>query len=99
MDRNYKWISDDPSWKHAYVERSIRMVKRDRNHPCIIMWSDREMSQAFGCNFRSTAEEIRKLDPTRLIHYEGDFEAEVTDVYSTMYTRIKGNETDRRIRG
>lgn len=86
---NYKWISDDPSWKHAYVERSIRMVKRDRNHPCIIMWSMGNES-SFGCNFRSTAEEIRKLDPTRLIHYEGDFEAEVTDVYSTMYTRIKG---------
>ena len=45
---------------------------------------------AFGCNFRSAAQAIRELDDTRLIHYEGDFEAEVTDVYSTMYTRLKG---------
>lgn len=86
---NYKWISDDPTWRDAYVDRSVRMVKRDRNHPCIIMWSMGNES-SFGCNFRSTAEEIRKLDSTRLIHYEGDFEAEVADVYSTMYTRLKG---------
>lgn len=86
---NYKWISDDPSWRTAYVERSLRMVKRDRNHPCIIMWSMGNES-SFGCNFRSAAQEIRALDNTRLIHYEGDFEAEVTDVYSTMYTRLKG---------
>lgn len=86
---NYKWISDDPAWREAYVDRSVRMVKRDRNHPCIIMWSMGNES-SFGCNFRSAAEEIRKLDSTRLIHYEGDFEAEVTDVYSTMYTRLKG---------
>lgn len=86
---NYTWITDDPKWREAYVSRSIGMVKRDRNHPCIIMWSMGNES-TFGCNFRSAAEEIRSLDNTRLIHYEGDFEAEVTDVYSTMYTRLKG---------
>lgn len=86
---NYTWITDDPKWREAYVSRSTGMVKRDRNHPCIIMWSMGNES-AFGCNFRSAAEEIRSLDNTRLVHYEGDFEAEVTDVYSTMYTRLKG---------
>lgn len=86
---NYTWITDDPSWKMAYVDRSLRMVKRDRNHPSIIMWSLGNES-TFGCNFRSAAEAVRSLDDSRLIHYEGDFEAEVTDVYSTMYTRLKG---------
>lgn len=86
---NYEWITDDPEWKTSYVDRSVRMVKRDRNHPSIIMWSMGNES-AFGCNFRSAAKAIRELDQTRLIHYEGDFEAEVTDVYSTMYTRLKG---------
>ena len=86
---NYTWITDDESWKAAYVDRSVRMVKRDRNHPSILMWSMGNES-AFGCNFCSAAEAIRKLDDTRLVHYEGDFEAEVTDVYSTMYTRLKG---------
>lgn len=86
--KNYQWITDDPAWEQAYVDRSVRMVKRDRNHPSIIMWSMGNES-AFGCNFRRAAEEIRKLDPSRMIHYEGDYEAEVTDVYSTMYTRVK----------
>lgn len=86
---NYKWITDDPAWETAYVSRSVGMVKRDRNHPSIIMWSMGNES-AFGCNFRKAAEAIRALDDTRLVHYEGDFEAEVTDVYSTMYTRLKG---------
>lgn len=86
---NYTWITDNKDWETSYVDRSIRMVKRDRNHPCIIMWSMGNES-TFGCNFRSAAEAIRKLDSTRLIHYEGDFEAESTDVYSTMYTRLKG---------
>ncbi|MDY2628844.1 MAG: glycoside hydrolase family 2 TIM barrel-domain containing protein [Lachnospiraceae bacterium] len=86
---NYTWITDDPSWETSYVDRSVRMVQRDRNHPSIIMWSMGNES-TFGCNFRSAAREIRRLDDTRLIHYEGDFEAEVTDVYSTMYTRLKG---------
>ncbi len=84
---NYKWITDDPQWKAAYVDRGIRMVKRDRNHPCIIMWSLGNESE-FGCNFVSMAEAIRGLDNSRLIHYEGDRDVEVADVYSTMYTRL-----------
>ncbi|XCP85239.1 glycoside hydrolase family 2 TIM barrel-domain containing protein [Roseburia hominis] len=95
---NYTWITDDPSWEKAYVDRSVRMVIRDRNHPSIIMWSMGNES-AFGCNFRSAASAIRALDPTRLIHYEGDFEAEVTDVYSTMYTRLKPLEEIAKSKG
>ncbi|WP_349945396.1 glycoside hydrolase family 2 TIM barrel-domain containing protein [Lacrimispora sp. BS-2] len=83
----YDWITNDPSWKEAYVDRSVRMVKRDRNHPCIIMWSLGNES-SFGCNFKSAARAVKELDDTRLLHYEGDYEAEVTDVYSTMYTRL-----------
>ncbi|MBO5373536.1 MAG: DUF4981 domain-containing protein [Lachnospiraceae bacterium] len=88
---NYTWITDDKEWELSYVDRSVRMVKRDRNHPSVIMWSMGNES-AFGCNFKSAAKAIRELDNTRLVHYEGDFEAEVTDVYSTMYTRLKGLE-------
>ena len=35
---NYEWITDDPEWEASYVDRSVRMVKRDRNHPCVWMW-------------------------------------------------------------
>lgn len=85
---NYDWITDDPTWEKAYVDRAERMVLRDYNHPCVIMWSLGNES-CFGCNFRASAARVKELDSSRLVHYEGDFEAEVTDVYSTMYTRLK----------
>ena len=84
----YDRISDDPEWETAYVDRAVRMVARDYNHPSIIMWSLGNES-CFGINFKKEAEAIRSMDPSRLIHYEGDFEAEIADVYSTMYSRLK----------
>lgn len=83
----YNRISNDPSWENAYTDRVKRMIERDRNHPCIIMWSLGNES-SFGCNFEKMAHVAKEMDPARLIHYEGDSEAKVTDVYSTMYTRL-----------
>lgn len=85
---DYKWISDDKAWELAYVTRMVRMIERDKNHPSIIMWSLGNES-SFGHNFKVMAQKSKEMDPTRLIHYEGDFEAEVTDVYSTMYTWLE----------
>lgn len=85
---DYKWITDDPSWKLAYVSRMTRMIERDKNHPAIIFWSLGNES-AFGCNFRKMTDVAHEMDPTRLVHYEGDFDVESADVYSTMYTWIE----------
>lgn len=85
---DYKWITDDPSWELAYVSRMTRMIERDKNHPAIIFWSLGNES-AFGCNFRKMTDVAHEMDPTRLVHYEGDFEVESADVYSTMYTWIE----------
>lgn len=85
----YEWLNEEESWKNAYCDRSSRMVKEHRNHPSIIMWSLGNESST-GANFDASAAGIRALDNTRLIHYEGDFEADITDVYSTMYTRLDG---------
>lgn len=85
---DYKWITDDPSWELAYVSRMTRMIERDKNHPAIIFWSLGNES-AFGCNFRKMTDVAHKMDPTRLVHYEGDFDVESADVYSTMYTWIE----------
>lgn len=85
---DYKWITDDPSWELAYVSRMIRMIERDKNHPAIIFWSLGNES-AFGCNFRKMTDVAHEMDPTRLVHYEGDFDVESADVYSTMYTWIE----------
>ncbi|MFP4557365.1 MAG: glycoside hydrolase family 2 TIM barrel-domain containing protein [Bacteroidales bacterium] len=59
-----------PEWRKAIVNRGVSMVKRDRNHPSIIIWSLGNES-GDGPNMRAMADTIRKLDPVnRPIHYE-----------------------------
>lgn len=84
----YDWISNDPKWEMAYVSRMVRMIERDKNHPSIILWSLGNES-AFGHNFVKMTEVAKEMDPTRLVHYEGDFEVEAADIYSTMYTWLE----------
>lgn len=81
----WDWLAENPSFEKAYVERATRLVHRDKNHPCIIMWSLGNEA-GFGTNFAKMANSIREIDDTRLIHYEGDYEAEIVDVHSGMYT-------------
>lgn len=80
-------ITDDPRWQAAYVDRIVRHVQAQKNHPSIIIWSLGNES-GYGCNIRAMAQRCKALDPTRLIHYEEDRDAEVTDVISTMYSRV-----------
>ena len=80
-----RWVSDNPAWEAAYVDRAARMVERDKNHASILFWSLGNES-FFGRNHEAMAAWIRAHDPTRLLHYEGDREAKVVDVFSTMYT-------------
>ncbi|MCJ8007420.1 glycoside hydrolase family 2 TIM barrel-domain containing protein [Lederbergia wuyishanensis] len=84
---DYNWISDNELWEKQYVARAVGMVKRDRNHPSIIMWSLGNESGA-GRNFGAMYQAIKKLDDRRLVHYEGDRVAAYSDVYTTMYTRL-----------
>jgi evolved beta-galactosidase subunit alpha len=84
---NYNWISDNELWEKQYVDRAVRMVKRDRNHPSVIMWSLGNESGA-GRNFGAMYKAIKEMDASRLVHYEGDRTASFSDVFTTMYTRL-----------
>ncbi len=84
----YDWITADPSWEAAYVERGERLVHRDWNRPSILFWSLGNES-SYGRNFVAMAAEIKRLDQTRLLHYEGDKDTLISDVYSTMYSSIE----------
>lgn len=90
---DWSWTSNDLKFEKSYVERGTRMVERDKNHCSIIMWSLGNET-GFGKNFITMAKAIKAIDNTRLLHYEGDFDCEVSDVHSNMYTRIKIEEND-----
>lgn len=75
---------DDPRWTAALIDRGERMVLRDRNHPCVILWSLGNES-GFGSNFVRMKEAMRLLDNTRPFHYEGDNTFQTSDVLSMMY--------------
>ncbi len=86
--KRWNQLTDDPRWQAACVDRMTRLVERDKNHPCVIMWSLGNES-GFGRNHVAMAKKARALDPTRLIHYEGDYKMKVADVYSVMYPTIE----------
>jgi beta-galactosidase len=75
---------DDPLWLDACLDRMRNMVERDKNHPCIIIWSLGNEA-GFGDVFASMKETTLKRDTTRPIHYEGDYYNKITDIISYMY--------------
>src|SRR5215216_419393 len=48
------FLSDDAEWRPAYLDRMKRMVERDKNHPCVILWSLGNES-VFGANHEAMA--------------------------------------------
>ena len=94
-------LANDPVWAGAFLDRGIRMVERDKNHPSIILWSLGNES-GYGPAHDAMAAWMRAHDPTRLIHYEGAFRGSATDVVSRMYSRtadiiaMLDDETDKR---
>lgn len=63
-------LTNDPAWEDAYVDRMVRMVERDKNHPSIIMWSLGNES-FMGENHVAMSRWAKGKDSTRLVHYEG----------------------------
>ncbi len=81
----YLDLSRIPSWGPAYVDRGVSMLERDKNHVSVLFWSLGNES-GHGVNIEAMAEAMRPLDPSRLIHYEG--QNDVADIDSKMYPSI-----------
>jgi len=84
-------LASDPAWAPAWMDRTQRMVIRDRNHPSVIFWSLGNEA-GWGPNFAMTAAWIHEYDPTRPVHYEGAQgrpDPASVDVISRFYPRVK----------
>jgi beta-galactosidase len=79
-------LGHDRTWEAAHVDREISMVHRDKNHPCVIIWSMGNEAGP-GRNFQAARDAILAIDPTRPIHYERDNEK--ADIESVMYPSVE----------
>ncbi len=98
---NHEFFYDlcaNPNWALAYLDRAVRMVMRDKNHPSVIVWSLGNES-GVGANHAAMAGWIRFFDPSRPIHYERacyskdgawlpNRQRELTDIICPMYPSI-----------
>jgi beta-galactosidase len=74
---NYASLCRDPRWRQQFLDRGMRMVKRDQNHPCIIGWSMGNET-GNGENHDCLAAAIRAYDSSRILHHEGEVKAHWT---------------------
>lgn len=88
-------LANRPEWKKAHLDRIIRMVERDKNHPCVIIWSMGNEA-GDGTNFEEASDWIHGRDPSRPVHYE---RAQLdgrprhhVDLYSPMYPSLESIE-------
>lgn len=89
---NKNYLSDNLEWTNAYVDRGVAMVERDKNHPSIIFWSMGNES-GWGKNFDAMYAAMKKIDPSRPIHYESKNPPYANvlsryDIISTMYPSV-----------
>lgn len=87
-------LTNDPAWESAFLDRAVRMVERDKNNACVIMWSLGNES-GYGANHIAMAQWIKSRDEARLIHYEsaapgyrGNPYTDCLDIESRMYSSV-----------
>jgi beta-galactosidase len=80
-------LANRPEWLTLHMDRTVRMVERDKNHPSIIVWSlGNEAGD--GANFKATYAWIKTRDASRPVQYEPAKQEAHTDIVAPMYARI-----------
>lgn len=85
-------IADNPEWEAPIMDRVQLCVQRDKNRPCVVVWSMGNES-AYGCNFERALRWTKSFDDSRLTHYESAryrnrhkrYDYSDLDLYSRMY--------------
>ena len=86
-----KTLGNKSEWLEAHMDRTIRMVERDKNHPSVIIWSlGNEAGN--GRNFYATYDWIKQRDKTRPVQYERAELERNTDIFCPMYMRASHME-------
>lgn len=88
-DKN-KTLANKPTWHTAHMQRTQRMYERDKNEPCVIIWSlGNEAGN--GTNFYDTYNWLKQIDSTRPVQFEQavkNYKLETefnTDIADPMY--------------
>ena len=81
-------VAHFPEWREAHLDRAIRLVERDKNHPSVIIWSmGNEASN--GKAFFDMYDWIKNRDNTRPVQYEQAGEDRNTDIVCPMYPHVE----------
>lgn len=80
-------LGNNPVFMKSHLDRTIRMVERDKNHPSVIIWSLGNEAGDGVC-FDATHDWIQSKDPTRPVHYERAEGGRNTDIFCPMYMKI-----------
>ena len=83
---------DRPEWMDMMLDRVNSMYQRDKNHPAILIWSCG--NESFGGKVIYEMSQLyRKMDPNRLVHYEGVCHDrrynDTSDMESQMYPSVE----------
>ncbi len=89
-------ISDNPEFIPATLDRTKLCVHREKNRPCIVIWSMGNEC-GYGCTFEEALKWTKGVDPTRLTCYESSFyrsdrrkyDYSNIDIFSRMYPSLE----------
>jgi beta-galactosidase len=81
-------LAKDPNWILAHMDRTERMLERDKNHPSVVVWSLGNEAGNGVC-FYATYDYIKQRDPSRPVHYERAEQDRNTDIVCPMYPSIE----------
>ncbi|MBK8721595.1 MAG: hypothetical protein IPL95_04800 [Saprospiraceae bacterium] len=81
---SFRTLGNDLSFQQMHMDRTVRMYKRDKNHPSIILWSlGNEAGN--GVNFVATYNWLKANDKSRPVMYERAELGYNSDIYCPMY--------------
>jgi len=86
-EESYEGLTNNKDWEKAFIDRTNRMIERDKNHPSIIIWSlGNEAGD--GENFKTIYNFIKSKDTSRPIQYQPAWYEDHTDIVCPMYRNI-----------